>query len=500
MMQNNHVRRIARRAAAIGIGCLLMGSLAPAASRADTQLPMPDVRPGRVVSWGGPAEYQPSLSPPAGLDDAVAIAASDTNGSYSNLALRADGTVVGWGLNKFGEATPPPGLNDVVGIDTGAGFSLALRSDGSVTSWGANDSGQLDVPADLGPVAAVSAGGYFSSRGLGVPDGVCGYALALRPNGTVARWGQDTPGLGCDFIDARMDPPAGLDDVTAISAGSRQAVALRADGTVVAWGTGVSDGYDGTPPGLWSDVVAISAGSGNSLGLRSDGTVVAYGIWGESGPPRVSNVAALSASNADVFLHRDGTISVYRDTFPPSAPTGEVFRAVSAGYDYGLAIAAAAEPSAPILGSSDVQPWVDTNPAGTAEAFQYTATRSGPATAVHVYLDEQNEATQVIVGVYDDAEGQPGTLLATGHTTELVPGEWNPIPITSTTITAGQPYWLALLSPLESGTIRFRDVPDGVGGPTKLSAQSGLSARCGLPAKWKTGHDFANSPASVYLS
>ena len=97
MMQNNHVRRIARRAAAIGIGCLLMGSLAPAASRADTQLPMPDVRPGRVVSWGGPAEYQPSLSPPAGLDDAVAISASDTNGSYSNLALRADGTVVGWG-------------------------------------------------------------------------------------------------------------------------------------------------------------------------------------------------------------------------------------------------------------------------------------------------------------------------------------------------------------------------------------------------------------------
>ena len=66
MMQNNHVRRIARRAAAIGIGCLLMGSLAPAASRADTQLPMPDVRPGRVVSWGTggvPAVPQPTGGP-----------------------------------------------------------------------------------------------------------------------------------------------------------------------------------------------------------------------------------------------------------------------------------------------------------------------------------------------------------------------------------------------------------------------------------------------------
>ena len=74
---------------------------------------------------------------------------------------------------------------------------------------------------------------------------------------------------------------------------------------------------------------------------------------------------------------------------------------MSARYDYGLAIAAAAAPSAPILGSADVQPWVDSNPSGTAEAFQYTATRSGPATAVHVYLDDQNEATQVI-GVCHD--------------------------------------------------------------------------------------------------
>src|SRR6476620_2719434 len=98
MMQHNHVRR----AVAIGVGCLLVGSIAPSASHAEPQPGMREIRPGPVVSWGGPTELQPALSPPAGLDDAVAIAASDSNGSYSNLALRADGTVVGWGLNRFG--------------------------------------------------------------------------------------------------------------------------------------------------------------------------------------------------------------------------------------------------------------------------------------------------------------------------------------------------------------------------------------------------------------
>ena len=446
---------------------------------------------------------QPQLSPPADLDDAVAIAASDTSDNYSSLALRANGEVVGWGLNPHGEATPPAGLGDVVAIEAGAGFSLALKSDGSVVAWGADDSGALDVPADLGPVTAISAGGYDVDRGPGAPRGVCGFALALRPNGTVVRWGQDKPDLGCALIDARMDPPAGLDGVIAISAGARQSLALRADGTVVAWGTGVTvtSQNDGQPPAQWSDVVAISAGSMNSLGLRSDGVVLAYGIWGESGPPRVSDVAAISASSEDVFLHRDGTISAYRDLVRPGPPAGDGFQAVSAGYDYGLAIATGApELSGPLLGSAVVQPSVDSDPSGTAEAFQYTATQTGTATALHVYLDERNEASEVIVGVYEDTADRPGALVATGRSSELRAGAWNAIPIGGAKIVAGHRYWLALLSPLESGTIRFRDLPDGDGGPTQLSRQGNLSSVCGLPDNWKTRHNFANSPASLYLS
>ncbi|GAA2093927.1 hypothetical protein GCM10009841_04000 [Microlunatus panaciterrae] len=475
----------------------MFAALLPSLSSAEVVLPLPDVKPGRVVTWGGGADRQELLKPPADLDDAVAVTASDSAGSYSSLALRADGTLVGWGLNAFGETTPPEDLTGVVSIDSGPGFSLALRADGSVVAWGSDVSGQTDVPDDLGPVTAVSAGGYFSYQGIGLDDQPCGFALALRQDGTVVRWGKDSPQLGCDFIDARLNPPDGLAHVVAISAGSRQALALRSDGTVVAWGSGVAAGLDGTPPEQWSNIVAISAGSGNSLGLRADGTVLAYGIWGESGPPQVTDVAAVSASNRDVFLHRDRTVTVYPE-LRESVPQGDGYQSVSAGFDYALAIQAEEGlPTEPVIGSAVVQPWVDANPAGTAEAFQYVATGSGTVTTFRAYLDDASTAERLVVGVYDDEGGEPGALLATGRSSELKAGDWNSISLgAGTEITAGQPYWLALLAPLCSGTIRFRDLPEGEGGPTRL----GFGDDVALPSHWRSSRDFTNSPASIYLN
>jgi hypothetical protein len=491
-------RRGWRRALVLGLGTGLLATATPVAAQGEAE--PPGVRPGRVISWGGPAELREDLTPPADLDDAVAIAASRLPGSHANLAVRTDGTVVGWGIAQFGETTPPEGLHDVVAVDIGAGFSVALRADGSVVAWGADDAGQLDVPDDLGPVTAVAAGGYAGYRGFGVPPGQCGYGLALRPGGTVVRWGRPTEGFGCEQIDSRMDPPAGLSDVVAIAAGSRQALALRADGTVVAWGVGVSGRLDGTPPAQWADVVAVSSGYGDSLGLRSDGTVLAYGIWGESGPPRTSDVSAISTSTFDVFLDRDTTVSTYH---APSAdlPPGAGYQAVSAGSDYGLAIEGAGpdDPEVPVLGSAEIQPSVDSNPPGTAESFQYTATGSGPATGFHVFLDATNDAETVIVGVYTDAGGEPGRLISTGRSSSVTNGGWNAVPISPMTVEAGTRYWLAILGPRGDGVIRFRDLPDPEGGPTRLSAQHGLSARLGLPVTWRTGTEFGNAPASMYL-
>ena len=69
--------------------------------------------------------------------------------------------------------------------------------------------------------------------------------------------------------------PADLSDVTAIAAGFGYSLALKSDGTVVAWGSNAR-GQASVPAGL-SGVTAIAAGYYHSLALKSDGTVVAWG-------------------------------------------------------------------------------------------------------------------------------------------------------------------------------------------------------------------------------
>ncbi|MCI0674091.1 MAG: hypothetical protein L0Y64_26895, partial [Myxococcaceae bacterium] len=113
-----------------------------------------------------------------------------------SLALKADGTVVAWGLNFQGQATVPPGLSDVVAIAAGHGHSLALKADGTVVSWGNNSDGPFGpatVPSGLSDVVAIAAGS--------------GHNLALKADGTVVAWGRN------DFGQATVPP--GLSDVVA---------------------------------------------------------------------------------------------------------------------------------------------------------------------------------------------------------------------------------------------------------------------------------------------
>jgi alpha-tubulin suppressor-like RCC1 family protein len=63
--------------------------------------------------------------------------------------------------------------------------------------------------------------------------------------------------------------PAGLSSVTAIAAGGYHSLALKSDGTVVAWGRN-DDGQATVPAGL-SSVTAIAAGGYHSLVIRRQG-------------------------------------------------------------------------------------------------------------------------------------------------------------------------------------------------------------------------------------
>ena len=230
-----------------------------------------------VVGWG--ENIQGETTPPAGLNDAVALAA----GSYSSLALKSDGTVVGWG----GEPTPPLGLTGVVAIAVGGGQSIALKGDGTVVGWGFDGYG-LTPPAGLTGVVAIAGGDYHS--------------IALTRDGTVVGWGDNTYG--------QTTTPSGLAGVVAISAGYTHSIALKSDGTVVGWGhNGLGEA---TPPAGLTGVIAISAGFSHSLALKSDGTVVGWGdnSYAQRDPPAgLTGVVAIAAGQIhSLALMDDGTV------------------------------------------------------------------------------------------------------------------------------------------------------------------------------------------------
>ena len=92
---------------------------------------------------------------PAQVDGITGVTAIGAGYDYS-LALKNDGTVWGWGSNRFGQlgqgsATPPEaqfplqvqGLAGVMAIAAGGWHALALKSDGTLWAWGYNFAGEL---------------------------------------------------------------------------------------------------------------------------------------------------------------------------------------------------------------------------------------------------------------------------------------------------------------------------------------------------------------------
>ncbi|PYU34560.1 MAG: hypothetical protein DMG31_05865 [Acidobacteria bacterium] len=295
---------------------------------------------GTVWAWGwnpygelGNGTYTDSNTPVqvSGFTGVTAIA----GGFEHALALKSDGTVWAWGLQSLGELgngtfgspfgftgsnTPvqvlgPGGAGYLTGVTAIAavGFhSLALKNDGTVWAWGHNQYGELGNGTYTNndtPVQVLGPGGVGFLTGVTALGGGQYHSLALKSDGTVWAWGQNTSGeLGNGVFDspAQIPPqdtpgqvlgPGGvgfLGGVTAITGGSlsSHSLALKNDGTVWAWGQNTSGelGNGTTNPsntplqvlgpggvGYLTGVAAIARGRGDSLALKSDGTVWAWG-------------------------------------------------------------------------------------------------------------------------------------------------------------------------------------------------------------------------------
>ncbi len=324
---------------------------------------------GAVVGWGHPS--RPSI--PAGLAQVQQIAIGGEINQFGNsahvVARRSDGTVVAWGANTFGQCNVPTSLSPVVKVAAGNGFSMALQASGKIAVWGGSgrgyewnmtryvespivdisasqaghclgrlanggvvgwgpvegvdDVGQIEPPADLGPVTQVCAAlGRFS--------------LALTASGQVRAWGYPNGG-------SSIQPPLGLNGVTAISGGSAHCLALRTNGSVVAWGWN-SFGQCNVPTALGL-FTGVAAGSIHSAAVRSNGAVACWGsnFVGESSPP--SGLTAVS----QVVASEDFTCALKSDGIPvvwgsndngqrDVPPNLGVIVQLAAGRDYVLAL------------------------------------------------------------------------------------------------------------------------------------------------------------------
>lgn len=196
-----------------------------------------------------------------------------SGGNIAGYTIKSDGTVWSWGENGSGQLgdntttqrnTPvqvvgPGGvgyLTDVVFVEGGAGddFAVALKSDGTVWSWGGNGSGQLGnntIVNALTPVQVVGPGGVGYLTNVVTISAGFYVVLALKADGTVWAWGRNNSGqLGDNTTTARSVPvqvvgvggSGYLTDIIDVEVGlwsgdTTSSYALKSDGTVYSWGS-----------------------------------------------------------------------------------------------------------------------------------------------------------------------------------------------------------------------------------------------------------------------
>lgn len=204
---------------------------------------------------------------------------------------------------------------------------------GRVYTWGSSNAPSSVPPQASRGVVAIAAGG--------------GHSLALKADGSVIAWGRNTPstiGSGESGGQASVPPQADR-GVVAIAAGSEHSLALKADGTVIGWGNN-KWGQASPPRRASRGVIAIAAGGGYSLALKADGSVIGWGLWTGWAPVPAqasSGVIAVAAGRggSKLALKSDGSVvawGVDQDwgAVPPQASSGVI--AVAVGLWHCLAL------------------------------------------------------------------------------------------------------------------------------------------------------------------
>jgi alpha-tubulin suppressor-like RCC1 family protein len=291
-----------------------------------------------------------SFTQVSGINNAVQVQLGDKGSATFTIVLGSDGRLWSWGDNLFGQLAIPGMIDETrpvrsrftlgsikslaVGVELGSSHFLAVRSDGSVVGWGENGSGQLGDGSNVShytPTPIANLSGMVQ-----VAAGQYGSSYAVKKDGTVWDCGYNQDGQLGDGNTTNQYTPAqvpGITGVTAVAAGWTMAIALKNDGTVWSWG---SNSYGELGSGAFTTVrpsagqvinlnhvIAIAAYNQFSLALKSDGTVWGWGRndYGQLGIgnttsqntpiqiPGLTHIVAIAAGYTHALaLKNDGTV------------------------------------------------------------------------------------------------------------------------------------------------------------------------------------------------
>jgi alpha-tubulin suppressor-like RCC1 family protein len=327
----------------------------------------PQFSPVPVVCRQGDAPGSAFCSGLGYLQGVKELAASQGN----SFALLSDGSLLSWGLNTNGQlgdgtmnprnrpgnvcavgATGSCDNNVLSGVSKSFGSSVslsayAIKIDGTVLAWGSNSNGQLGDGKTSQRTTPAQVSGL--GPGSGAVEIAAGdlHALVRKSNGTVLSWGNNGSGqLGNGTIFASATPvrtfASGL-GVIALASRGQTTLALRSDGSVLAWG-GNGNGQLGndsadnenkpiqvrcgdvsgsafcSSTGHLQGVTAVATGTSHSLALLNDGTVVA---WGANGNGQLGDGTTIVQRNLPVYVCAVGA------TMPCSVARNNILRNVS---------------------------------------------------------------------------------------------------------------------------------------------------------------------------
>jgi alpha-tubulin suppressor-like RCC1 family protein len=274
--------------------------------------------------WGDGSQGRLGNNATQGRSSPVQTVSTGTNwqqvsaGPAHTAAIKTDGTLWLWGDNNDYELGDYSTINRSSPVQTattgtnwkqvslGRSHTAATKTDGTLWLWGVGASGRLgnnSVNIESSPVQTVSSGTNWKNVSAGES-----YTAATKTDGTLWLWGRGTEGqLGTNSTINQSSPVQTVSSGTnwqQVSAGDSHSAAIKTDGTLWLWGSGVS-GRLGTNSEISrsSPVQTVSTGTNwkqvcvaqfHSSAMKQDGTLW---LWGCNNNGQLGNNSTIPLSS-----------------------------------------------------------------------------------------------------------------------------------------------------------------------------------------------------------